>query len=150
MRNPYPLLVCAAAVSLLYAADPKTIPEYTSDERLKFPEHYREWIYLSSGIGMTYGPLGPQTQNGPQFFDNIFVNPEAYHSFLQTGRWPDKTILVMEARQAESHASINNGGHFQRSRAAIPPWANRNGGANPNHRPHPKSRPSRSLTPTTA
>jgi hypothetical protein len=96
----------------IYAADPAG-PEYTADGRLKFPANYREWVFLSTGIGMTYGPLAQQGQFGPPIFDNIFVNPEAYRAFLKTGRWPDKTILVMEARHSESHASINNGGHFQ-------------------------------------
>ena len=30
-------------------------PRYTSDGQLMRPEKYREWIYLSSGLGMTYG-----------------------------------------------------------------------------------------------
>ncbi len=46
-------------------------------------------------------------------FDNVFVNPEAYRSFSQTGTWPDKTVLVLESRGAESKASINKAGHFQ-------------------------------------
>ena len=46
-------------------------------------------------------------------FDNVFVNPSAYKSFLQTGTWPDKTMLVLEVRGAESRASINQRGNFQ-------------------------------------
>ena len=46
-------------------------------------------------------------------FDNVFVNPEAYKAFLQTGTWPDKTMLVLEARMAASKGSINKKGHFQ-------------------------------------
>jgi hypothetical protein len=30
-------------------------PSYESDGRLKLPAHYREWIFLSSGIDMSYG-----------------------------------------------------------------------------------------------
>src|SRR5262249_40798562 len=43
----------------------------------------------------------------------VFVNPDAYRAFLKTGHWPEKTILVMESRFSETHASINQGGHFQ-------------------------------------
>jgi hypothetical protein len=46
-------------------------------------------------------------------FDNVFVNPEAYRSFLQTGTWPDKTVMVLESRGAASKGSINQTGHFQ-------------------------------------
>lgn len=114
MRLLAKTLLYLAAVLPLPSAEPKAGPEYTADGRLKFPENYRQWVYLSTGIGMTYGPLAEQqTRGGPPMFDNIFVNPEAYRAFLETGHWPDKTILVMEARLSESHASINNGGHFQ-------------------------------------
>ncbi len=85
-------------------------PQYTSDAQLKFPTDYREWVFLSSGSGMTYGPLARQ---GPPQFDNVFVNPESYRAFLRTGHWPDKTTFVLEVRASESHGSINNGGHFQ-------------------------------------
>lgn len=43
------------------------------------------------------------------------MNPEAYKAFLQTGTWPDKTMLVLEVRGAGSNASINKSGHFQTS-----------------------------------
>jgi hypothetical protein len=85
-------------------------PQYTPDAQLKFPADYREWVFLSSGSGMTYGP---QARPGPPLFDNVFVNPESYKTFLRTGHWPDKTTFVLEIRASESHGSINNGGHFQ-------------------------------------
>lgn len=85
-------------------------PEYSADGQLQFPEHYREWVFLSSGLGMTYGtPAAAQKQN----FDNVFVNPESYRAFLQTGQWPDKTIFVLEIRDAKSNVSINKAGHTQ-------------------------------------
>jgi hypothetical protein len=46
-------------------------------------------------------------------FDNVFVNPEAYRAFTATGTWPDKTVMVLESRGAESKGSINKAGHFQ-------------------------------------
>jgi hypothetical protein len=46
-------------------------------------------------------------------FDNVFVNPDSYKAFLQTGSWPDKTMLVLEVRVAGSKASINKSGHYQ-------------------------------------
>src|ERR1043165_8418505 len=68
-------------------------PEYTGNQ-LKLPENYREWIYLSSGFDMSYS----QTMDmGHHMFDNVYVNPEAYQAFLESGTWPDKTMLVLEA-----------------------------------------------------
>jgi hypothetical protein len=90
---------------LLFAA-----PQYTQDAQLKFPADYREWVFLSAGSGMTYGP---QARPGPPQFDNVFVNPESYRAFVRTGHWPDKTTFMLEIRASESHGSINNAGHFQ-------------------------------------
>jgi len=85
-------------------------PAYTADGKLKVPANYREWIYLTSGVDMSYGPGADM---GHSMFDNVFVNPEAYKAFLQTGTWPDKTMLVLEVRMAGSKRSINKNGHFQ-------------------------------------
>ena len=38
---------------------------------------------------------------GHSMFDNVFVNPSAYKAFLETGAWPDKTMLVLEARRRD-------------------------------------------------
>jgi len=85
-------------------------PVYTADGNLKFPTQYREWVYVTSGVDMSYGPGADM---GHSMFDNVFVNPEAYKAFLQTGTWPDKTMLVLEVRLAGSKGSINKNGHFQ-------------------------------------
>ena len=88
------------------------VPTYTDDGRLIFPANYREWIYLTSGLDMSYAPRFGGGM-GHSMFDNVFVNPTAYKAFLHTGTWPDKTMLVLEVRGAGSNASINKFGHFQ-------------------------------------
>jgi hypothetical protein len=87
-------------------------PAYTPGGELILPANYRQWIYLTSGIDMSYTPKmkGMEDQS---MFDNLFVNPESYKSYLETGTWPDKTVLVLEARQARSKGSINQSGHYQ-------------------------------------
>jgi len=89
-------------------------PKYTNEGQLIKPDNYREWIYLSSGLGMTYGIVesAANTVFGDRF-DNVFVNPQAYKSFLGTGAWPDKTIFAMEVRSSASKGSINKGGRYQ-------------------------------------
>ncbi len=94
-------------------------PRYTHDGQLMRPVDYREWIYLSSGLGMTYGPAAAAgTQPDPQF-DNVFVTPRAYKAFLETGAWPDKTVFALEVRRSASKGSINNGGHYQEGFVAL-------------------------------
>lgn len=108
------LLVLLASASLIVAADSTSsseAPTYTADGKMLFPANYRQWIYLTSGVDMSYNP-NPMNM-GHSVFDNVFVNPDAYKSFLQTGTWPDKTMLVLEVRKAGDKASINKSGHFQ-------------------------------------
>ena len=85
-------------------------PEFTSDGQMKLPENYREWVYLTTGFDMSYNPA---MNMGHHMFDNVFVNPEAYKAFLNTGTWPDKTVMVLEGRGAQSRGSINKAGNFQ-------------------------------------
>ena len=93
-------------------------PRYTDDGQLRMPDRYREWVFLTSGLGMTYGPNAPEAGT-PPMFDNVFVEPAAYRHFLDTGKWPDPTMFVLEIRTSESHASINKGGHFQTDVVAV-------------------------------
>jgi hypothetical protein len=93
-------------------------PEFTADGKLVKPKSYREWIYLSSGLGMTYVDPGATPNPNPNF-DNVFVEPSAYRKFVETGRWPDKTIFVLEVRRSVSKGSINQGGRFQSETAAV-------------------------------
>src|SRR5580693_9935433 len=90
---------------------PGSGPEYTSDAQLKLPENYRDWVYLTTGFEMSYNPaLGMADHH---MFDNRFVNPEAYKAFVETGTWPNKTMLVLEARGAQGKGSINQKGNYQ-------------------------------------
>jgi hypothetical protein len=84
-------------------------PQFTNGNRLVRPANYRDWIYLSSGLGMTYS----KQAGAPELFTNVFVSPAAYRAFQATGKWPDKTIFVLEERAASSRGSIVQGGHFQ-------------------------------------
>jgi hypothetical protein len=86
-------------------------PSYASNGDMLPRSHYREWIYLTSGLDMSYSPKAGM--DGMSMFDNVFVNPEAYRSFLATGTWPDKTVMILEGRGAQTKGSINHSGHFQ-------------------------------------
>ena len=106
------LLVLISLVLLLGQTPPTAAaPEYTGDGQMKLPENYRQWVYLTTGFDMSYNPALMSMDH--HMFDNVFVNPEAYKSFLETGTWPDKTVMVLEVRKAEGKGSINQKGNFQ-------------------------------------
>ena len=118
--RPAILTIATALLSVgpILAQQPGT-PQFTSANELITPTDYREWIFLSSGLGMTYGPIGEAGGSAAPKFDNVFVAPWAYRAFLATGKWPEKTMFVLEVRSSVSKGSINNGGHYQSDRAGF-------------------------------
>jgi hypothetical protein len=103
---------CGCHAPLAVSAASHSAPAYAQNGDMLPPANYREWIYLTSGLDMSYSPKASQGMD-MSMFDNVFVNPEAYRSFLATGTWPDKTVMVLEGRGAQSKGSINERGHFQ-------------------------------------
>lgn len=102
------IVVC---LTILQAAPDQSSdkPQYTSDNKLLPPKNFREWIFLSSGLGMSYSPQGADHQ----MFTNVFVPHWAYSEFLKNGKWPDQTMFVVEERSSQTKGSINKAGHFQ-------------------------------------
>jgi len=92
------------------ASNPSPV-RFTAGGQLILPGDYREWVFLSSGLGMTYQPMSGGGHEPA--FTNVFVNPSAYRSFLKTGTWPDQTMLVLEVRASASKGSINKAGSYQ-------------------------------------
>jgi len=111
MSLPRTLTFLAPLLLLVAAADEPGAARYTADGALVPPADYREWVYLSSGLDMSYSEGGPMA--GHSMFDNVFVDPAAWATFKRTGHWPDKTMFVMEARGAGSKGSINKHGQYQ-------------------------------------
>ena len=88
----------------------KPVPITTAKGRWN-SQDYRQWVYLTTGFDMSYNLTLPSMDH--HMFDNVFVNPEAYQKFLETGTWPDKTVMVLEARMAEGKGSINQKGNYR-------------------------------------
>jgi hypothetical protein len=86
-------------------------PQFTAEGQLLRPENYREWVCIGTGINMAYGPLQTGAPRAHPPFTNVFVNPTAYKSFLQSGTWPDKTIFILEIRGSVSVNKAQSGGN---------------------------------------
>ncbi|HUR33856.1 MAG TPA: cytochrome P460 family protein [Vicinamibacterales bacterium] len=93
-------------------------PQLQADGTAAFPADYREWIFLSAGLGMNYGPNAPAA-GAPQSFTNVYVNPSSYRAFMKSGAWPDRTMFILEIRGSASEGSINKAGHYQTDVRAI-------------------------------
>src|SRR5260370_35250723 len=106
MRRTWILIAFAGLVVGLAALKPQASPNndsnpnapmYMQDGNLRFPTNYREWVYVTSGADMSYGPGADM---GHSMFDNVFVHPQAYKGVLHTATWRDKPMLLLAVRLA--------------------------------------------------
>lgn len=88
--------------------------KFSADGRLQRPVDYRNWRFVSAGLGMSYGPAAQAAElTGHVMFDNVFVQPEAYDAFLRDRVWPEGTMFVLELRGSETQRPPNNRGYLQ-------------------------------------
>ena len=117
-------IIAVACGTAAYAQQPAT-PQYTSAGELIRPTDFREWVFVTSGLGMTYNQPAPQPTSGAVVpvrtpnFTNVYVNLASYRAFMKTGQWPDQTMFILEIRASTSEGSINKGGHFQTNLVVI-------------------------------
>jgi hypothetical protein len=101
----------AAVITPFPAGEPEAV-RYDTDGKLLRPE-YREWVFLGAGLDMTYGSRAAAAQPDHHMFTNVFVNPSSYRAFVGSGRWPDKTIFILEVRHTGTDRRPNKAGLFQ-------------------------------------
>lgn len=102
-------LAVLCCLILLGADSDSQKPQYTGKDQLLRPQDYRNWVFLSSGLGMSYSP----TAGGHQMFTNVFVPRWAYEEFQKAGKWPEGSMFVVEERASQQKGSINKVGNFQ-------------------------------------
>lgn len=110
------LLVGSRAAPSAAAPPPQKLAgaEWSADGRLQRPVNYRSWRYVSTGLGMSYGPAAQAAAlSGHVMFDNVFVQPQAYDAFVRDGSWPEGTMFVLELRGTATQRPPNNKGYFQ-------------------------------------
>jgi hypothetical protein len=112
MWTSRPLRLLTPLLLLLTGASAEPVgPRYTPDGTLIPPADYREWVFLSSGLDMSYS--NEPAMMGHSMFDNVFVDPVSWSTFKRTGHWPNGTVLVMEMRGARTKGSITKKGSYQ-------------------------------------
>lgn len=103
--------IAALGLGATQMPEPDGAPRYSDKGDLILPADYREWVFLSSGLDMSYSPGAPM--EGQHMFNNVFVPRIAYEAFLKTGTWPDKTVLMLENRGGTTNRSILKHGQIQ-------------------------------------
>ena len=118
---------CAASLSAVTqppaAAEVRsTDPQYDEKGDLKRPADFRTWVFVGANIGLAYHSNLPDTtprkqdqvkkKAGPGEFHNVYIQPEAYEHYLKTGKFPDRTMLVMdvyEAKERDAKGIVSQG-----------------------------------------
>lgn len=103
----------------LAALSQDAAPRYTGDKELVRPEGYREWVFIGATLGMSYNEGEAAAAPGPQEFHNLYIAPAAYREYKKSGKFPEKTMLVMERMTAASRVSINQRGNFEEKSIGI-------------------------------
>lgn len=108
-------LIGLAAAACQTSAEPEgaAVPEprltYTADGELIRPEGYRSWIYVGT-------PLTPNDMNDGEApfpeFHNVYIHPDDFEVYSQTGRFPDGTALVKELVSVGSKEAPSGNGYF--------------------------------------
>ncbi|HKS66435.1 MAG TPA: cytochrome P460 family protein [Candidatus Acidoferrales bacterium] len=91
-------------------AEQTAAPRYDSHGALLRPEHFETWIFVGSSTGLTYEPgIG----TAPGEFHDVYIRPESYREYVRTGKFPEKTVLVLALYPPEDKVSPAKGGHFE-------------------------------------
>ena len=126
--NPLPLLIIAALAVTVGPPPPEGMaqPEYNEKGHLMTPEGYRQWVYVGSSLGLSYS--GDERPVEKQTFHHIYIQPEAFSTYVETGQFPEKTMLVMENYTPGNKDTVDSNGkeefgtlhgHFEQSRTGV-------------------------------
>jgi len=81
-------------------------PRYATGGDLLLPNGFDTWVFVGSNLGLSYTPEAAAAASAPppgaprQQFHNVSINKAAYDYFLANGRFPERTVLVMQVFEA--------------------------------------------------
>lgn len=91
-------------------------PRYTAGGELIRPKEYRTWTFVGASIGLSYAVSA--RQDTPGLIHNVQMQPEAYKHYLETGKFPDKTMFILTLYKPEQKVAPNLHGYFQGEQVA--------------------------------
>lgn len=104
------VLVHAAGLQSGESRPKLTEPQYNEKGELQRPADYRSWVFVGSNLGIQYRKDVVETPTAEKArrqekeignFHNVYINPEAYEHYARTGKFPDKTMLVMDVYETK-------------------------------------------------
>lgn len=80
------------------------------DGELKRPTGYREWVYV--GTPVTPNELNDGKAAFPEFH-NVYIDPQSWSHWKETGEFRDGTILMKELVSVGSKSAASGNGYFE-------------------------------------
>lgn len=121
------LIICVADLAALFASsglrvratqnssakssETNTEPRYDSARALIRPKDYETWVFVGSSTGLTYE--GGSQSSGAGEFHDVYMRPESYREYARTGKFPEKTVLVLALYPPNEKVSPAKGGYFE-------------------------------------
>ena len=114
MKKIFALTSCAAfalvgSIAMLSLAGAQStklsenLPVFNDKGELELPVGFRQWVFLGS-------PLTPNALNGgaagfPEYH-NVYVQPEAFNAYRETGKWPEGERII-SVRELAGQIEVN-------------------------------------------
>src|SRR5262249_12080602 len=92
---------------MLFAADKKSpaekpaaktamaLPEYNKSGALLRPINFEKWTVVGTSIGLGYEDGPKLDPDNPGQFNNVYLQPEAFDHFVETGEFPEQTVFIV-------------------------------------------------------
>jgi hypothetical protein len=117
------LLGGAGSTDSLADSMPSRGPKWTKNGELQLPTDYHGWVFLGA-------PLTPNALNNGQAgfpeYHNVYIHPDAFKVYRETGQFPEGTVLLKElqltlpgAHEDGSRVEASGRGFFPAARNGI-------------------------------
>lgn len=125
-------IVLGAAAWTLFQLDPEpstalraaslfTMSETVVDEAPRYdgnalerPRGHERWIAVGASLGLGYGSGG-----GHEAFHQVFIVPSAYDAFVETGAFPEGTMLALDVAAVGQNVLPARTGRFADAREGL-------------------------------
>lgn len=90
-------------------------PEYDAQGRLLCPQGYERWTLVGTSQGLDYSPGEGQRPPEAGVFHNVYLQPEAFDHYVDTGQFPEQSIFVVTncpPRQLDDDNAVGRHGRF--------------------------------------
>lgn len=88
-------------------------PSYDDEGRLLRPVGYEKWVVVGTSIGLSYSDGDKADPTNPGTFHNVYLQPEAFDHYVQTGEFPEQTVFVVtnnKSRPANTKGAVSRRG----------------------------------------